>query len=237
MAIPVAAMTVQPKRSLVEAVWHGIGEGWHWLDANSGAVQALCVVLSAVAAFWVIYQASLLSRREKTIEMIKDTLLDEDGTGPYTAFNNALDKIKDRIQSLDDKSENDKPIIDLIDQQLNVYELISLGIRQKVFEEKFYWLWFRSQLLRDYDTLRPYINRLRREISPTIASEFRWLSIRWKRRTSPNLYPSRVKMAFWAFSGKRQRLLLALEYDDPLKEDEATEARLAAIKKRYLGRW
>lgn len=175
-------------------------------------LQTLCFVLSAIAAFWIIVMNSRISRRESTSEMVQTTFGDEKAH---------YDKFSDMMRELDEarKSVTDYAVLtsdnrdgrDILMRQLNRYELICLGIRQHVFDEQFYKLWFFSQVMKDYDRLRPLIEAIRREQNNhAYFCEFESLVAKWRRKRHPVKYPSVWKIIWWIVTNQRAKARNAL---------------------------
>nr|WP_243451969.1 DUF4760 domain-containing protein [Sphingosinicella soli] len=190
---------------------------WCWVGENSDAIQAICIVLSAIAAFLVIWHNGKISRRQATIQMVVQTFFDAGDNESYAQFKKVITDLevsKQNIESLalDENSEN--PASKIILRQLNQYELISLSIRKGVFEENFYKYWFFTQFTRDYSKLFPYITKTREAYcNPAYFCEFETLAKRWLRKKHHVKHPSKVKRAYWSLVGKTEKLRQALDAD------------------------
>ncbi|EQB33446.1 DUF4760 domain-containing protein [Sphingobium ummariense] len=189
-----------------------IAHAWAWMAANADPVQAVCVLAGTVAAFLVIAHAGLISRREATIAMV-NAQFGEEGA-KYQDFKNTMQLIEANGNNIADYAKEDpdeKPIYDIILRQVNRYELIALGIRQGVFNEKFYKMWFFSQVMRDYEKLSPFINETRQVFdNQAYFCEFESLAKRWDRKRHPVKHPPKWKIAYWVMTGKFTKALQAL---------------------------
>lgn len=187
-------------------------QAWWWIASNADPIQAVCVVLSAGAAFAVFSHASRLSRREKTIDMIEGTLFSNgEGAGlRYTTFKNLARQTEEAGKRLADyypqADEDQVKAYDIIVEQLNYFEIVSLGIRQGVFDEKLYKYWFQSQFLADFKKLWPFIQCVQTEHGASLYSEMMWLRSRWMAKAHPLQDTSKMKIVWWAVTGKWLRV-------------------------------
>lgn len=73
---------------------------------------------------------------------------------------------------------------------LNNYEFIASGIREEAFDEEIYKRMKRSLIIRDWDTLKPYVTELRnKEKRPKLFVEIEWLAEKWRSETSEKPSP------------------------------------------------
>lgn len=206
-------------------------KAWEWFAGHHSELEVICLFLSAVAAFWLVTRSNRISRREKTIEMIKDSLDGSVGAGTYAEYRTVVKDIEAGPNDIGyysswDKDE-DENIYQVLNRQLNYYELVSLGIRKGVFDEKFYKSWFRSQVMRDHARLLPYIEGVRKRRGPEFFSEFRWLVTRWERKEHPDASPRLYKLVWWLLCGKRQRVAAILQRQVAKNAAKRALARMA----------
>lgn len=188
---------------------------WVWMNANAGGIQTVAIVATAIAAFWVILHNGIISRREATIQMVNSQL--EDDSDSYQSFKDLITNLEAEKQDIGlfaaETLEN-KPSRDILLRQLNRYELISLAIKKKVFDEKFYKRWFFSQLTRDYAKLLPFINAVRSTFNnDAYYCEFEALAERWNRKKHPVKHPPKWKLLWWVLTNQAARTRRALEID------------------------
>ncbi len=181
---------------------------WGWLLVHGTAIQTVAVVISAAAAFLVIWHNGKLNRRRATLDMIIRTFLDEREHKQYQEFAALMTQVD--AATLDpltffEETQSNKDDRKSILQQLNTYELISLGIRRKVFDEAFYKHWFYSQFIKDFHRLKPLIRRVRSDNAARFC-EFASLYDRWLRKRHPVKHPGRAKQAWWALTGQGDKL-------------------------------
>lgn len=163
--------------------WHSYGS-----DIQNGAV-----VLSAIAAFWVISDNRKLARRRGTMDLILHQESDRELVEARVEFN----KIKagevrpsayGKLERINDKEAQ------IIRRVLNVHELTAVAIQQGVIDECVYRTWFNTTFIKDYDAMKDYIREARISYSnPKAFSEFEATAVGWKEDTSWNAPPSWIK--------------------------------------------
>ena len=142
--------------------------------------------------------------------MVMRSFLDKDASQLYDNFKSLVRRDEDEADAFkltalvnyDKQIEAERTTV--IDQ-LNTYELVSLGIRRGVFDEKFYKLWFHRQFTTDYESVKPLIDALQKD-KPSLYYEFRTLNERWMRNKHPVASPGRLRMAWWALTKKYDHL-------------------------------
>lgn len=172
------------------------------------AISAVIAFLSALVAFGAFVQARRVNRRRATLDMVLKTFVDPKGQETYIKFKEVMQKYKtNEIDILAFADPNCAPSNDrqIIRAQLNEYELIALGIKKKLFDEKLYKLWFQDQFQRDYRSLEEFISKVR-EQRPSVFCECVWLYNRWSRVPHPENSPGRFKVAWWGITGNTERL-------------------------------
>jgi len=192
-----------------------IAQSWAWIGLNSPAIQAVCIVLSAIAAFAVIWHNGRISRQSSTIGMVRNTFFDTKEKASYENFKDVIQKYEDNQTSLavladadHDKSDDTEAVL----RQINSYEMVALGITKGVFDERFYKRWFFSQLTRDYRKVTPYIDAVReRYQNQAYFCEFEALANRWQRKRHPVKHPPRWKMLLWTATGQDTKVKQALD--------------------------
>lgn len=192
-----------------------MGEAWKWISDNSSAIQAVCIVLSAVAAFALFGNDRKISRREKTIEVVFETFFGLEGPESYEKFKDFFKRIEAAGENIADYVDGgpsaNKADTDILIKQLNRYELISLGIRKGVFDGGFFHLWFYSQFMKDHGKLLPFIKKTQlNEDNDALWCEFLSLSAKWAKNAHPVKHPKAYVMFWWFITGKWDNLRRAL---------------------------
>lgn len=190
-----------------------IDEIWHWVRENSDGIEAVSLVAAAIAGFIVIRYHAIISRREATIRMVDFQL--EEGREGYQEFKDLMKTAEEAGPEITEyaiETSDTKAGRDIILAQLNRYELISLGIKQKVFSERFYKRWFYSQFTRDFAKLTPFIETTRTHYNNmAYYCEFESLAHRWERKRHPVKHPPRWKVIWWLIINQPVRAKQALE--------------------------
>lgn len=180
-----------------------------WKDA-APAAGVLVGLLSAVVALIVFTYTRRANRRRATLDMVMKTLLDEAARKQYREFRLIVMRSQDdddcfKIACLADdeqlKSDERKTVL----SQLNVYELMALGIRRKLFDEGLYKRWYHNQFMTDYEGAADFIKRLQAK-KGSIYCEATALYASWLRDGHPMSSPNRFKMAWWAFRKQHDKI-------------------------------
>lgn len=180
-----------------------------WKDA-APAIGAIIAASSATVALVAFGYTRRVNRRRATLDMVLKTFMDDAGRERYAKFKKLMERHKDRSDELDilKLASPDSPVTaerETLRAQINEYELIALGIRRGLFDEKIYKLWFQNQFVRDYESLAQFIAVVR-EKRPSVFCEYVWLYTRWKAVPHPENAPNRLKLAYWAITGNKARL-------------------------------
>ena len=121
-------------------------------------VATVAVIASACTAVGVLCYTRRANRRRATLDFVMKTFVDEAGRLMYDKFialTRKADDPKDEftfvsLKAHTTENENDRNVV--IDQ-MNIYELVALGIRNGVFDDGFFKYWYHSQFMRDYKAL------------------------------------------------------------------------------------
>lgn len=174
------------------------------------AIGTIIAALSALVAFAAFYYTRRMNRRRATLDMVLKTFVDEDGRKRYAEFKGVMQRHNDPKDSLNiiefaDPSSPPTPERQIIRGQINEYELISLGIRRKIFDEKIYKMWFQDQFQRDFVSLEAFIDEVRGK-RPSVFCEYVWLYNRWSKSPHPENAPTRFKLMWWGFTKNEAKL-------------------------------
>lgn len=147
--------------------------------------------------------------------MVMKTLLDENTRTGYSHFKAITRKHKDvndcfKIESLVAQEQDDHTDRDAVLQQLNIYELMALGIRRGIFDEAFYKLWYHNQFIADYENAVDFINGAR-ERKSSLYCEYTALYQKWIKNGHPSATAGRLKMAYWALTNQGHKIDRARE--------------------------
>jgi hypothetical protein len=180
-----------------------------WKDA-APATGAITAIVSVIVAFVVFHYTRSANRRRATLDMVMKTLLDEGARKAYADFKELLRKDKDEADCFKIESLVDPKTLEIEDRrkilhQLNIYELMSLGIRRGLFDESFYKRWYHNQFMTDYEGASAFI-RGAQERKNSIYCEYTALYQKWSQDGHPSLSPGRLKMAYWAIMRKNEKI-------------------------------
>lgn len=180
-----------------------------WKDA-APAAGAITAIISAFVALTVLRYTRASNRRRATLDMVMKTLLDDSAQKRYYEFKTILRKDQDtddcfKIASLAEPQQAASSERETMLQQLNIYELTSLGIRRGVFDESFYKMWFHNQFMKDYESSLEFIKSAQ-DRKPSIYCEYTALYGKWLKNGHPEISPNRLKMAYWALTKKNHKI-------------------------------
>ena len=188
---------------------------WWWFAARAPEFEAFFIGLSAIAGFLVIRHTGRISRMESTIEMVRQTFFEEAPRASYKKFKELFITLKADGKSIADLAKPDLEQSDevaVLLRQLNNYELVSLGIKKGVFDERFYKRWFYSQLTSDFERLTPFIEAVRTQAkNQAYWCEFTELADRWHRKKHPVKHPPKWRLIWWMLLGQHDRTRRALD--------------------------
>ena len=173
-------------------------------------VSAGVTAASAAIAFGAFIYTRRTNRKRATLDMVMRTFLDDRGTKLYDDFRTLIrrDKAEDDafcLTSLANHTPENEAYRTTVIDQLNNYELISLGIRRGLFDEAFYKLWFHRQFTRDFESVEQLVSEVQKE-RPSTYYEYRALYNRWKRNQHPVNQPGKIKMTWWVLRGDLKSL-------------------------------
>jgi hypothetical protein len=134
---------------------------WHCYGSD---IQNGAVVLSAIAAFWVIADNRKINRRRGTMDLILHQESD-----------------RELVEARGKPDRKNEPQAQIIRRVLNVHELTAVAIQERVIDECVYRRWFNTTFIKDYESMKDYISEARATYSnPKAFSEFESTAIRWK---------------------------------------------------------
>lgn len=180
-----------------------------WKEA-APAISALITLTSAIVAFLAFRYTRQVNKRRATLDMVLKTFMDDAGQKLYANFKEVMLRYKDPNDDLDiipyaDPNHVPTPERRIIQQQINEYELIALGIRNNLFDEDVYKLWFQHQFMRDYESLEKYIIEVRKK-RISVFCECVWLYNRWKKVPHPETAPGFFRQTWWVLTRNNARL-------------------------------
>ena len=181
--------------STLYTFWHTYGP-----DIQNGAV-----VLSAVAAFYVIRSARANSLRRNTMDLILHQESDRELIDARAAFNE-LKAGSTKLATFGSPTEKNSPQAQTLRKVLNLHELTSVAIAEGVIDECVYRRWFNTTFTGDYEATKAYIATARVTYgNPKAFVEFEKTAIRWANDPSWDAPPGWLSRK----AGAARRLLQA----------------------------
>lgn len=180
-----------------------------WKDA-APTIGAIIAAISVTVAYMAYRSTRKATRRRATLDMVMKTLMDNDVQAEYRKFRDLIRRHQDQedefnmatLANVDSVGNNDR---NTVLQQLNIYELMALGIRRKLFDEALYKRWYHNQFMMDYEGVSDLIGQLQ-ENKASIYCEASCLYKTWLKDGHPVSSPNRFKMAWWAFRRQHDKI-------------------------------
>lgn len=180
-----------------------------WKDV-APAIGAIIAAVSVTVAFLAFLHTRKAVRRRATLDMVMRTLMDRDVQEEYRKFRDLIRRHQDQdddfnmtklaaAEAVGDTTRN------TVLQQLNIYELMALGIHRKLFDEALYKRWYHNQFMMDYEGVQDLIEALQ-ENKASIYCEASNLYKTWLKDGHPVSSPNRFKMAWWAFRKQHDKI-------------------------------
>lgn len=131
-----------------------------WLSQNTALITPIVILFSVGAAFFGVWTNRLLTRRRATLDLIERAESTKFYQDRYQLFRRHREQGTLTTLHLSNYDEQNREY-DFVLDFLNHYELVALGIRQKILDEKFYKRWMRSVFIRDWDAATKFIEKER----------------------------------------------------------------------------
>jgi hypothetical protein len=148
-----------------------------WLTA--GAILLSAIIGASVAVLAIAHQRGIARKRS-----IIDNLLRKNWDKDYIQIRKDFVRLREDRDALleaakqDNQSGDDASVIRSI---LNDYEIIALGIRRDILDERIFKLWFKTTFLNDYEKMRPFVAEVRQRNRRAFV-ELEGLAEKWKKR-------------------------------------------------------
>lgn len=150
-------------------------------------IAPVIALVSATIALRALYNARMIARQKATIDLVEKT----ESTAHYREINAAFSRVRrspggfDAFVGADQEGEQRRQINDY----LNHYELIALGISHGVLDGRFYQAWMGSTFVRDWNAAAPWIQRERWRqeedggwtYHPAVFANYERVACRWSR--------------------------------------------------------
>ncbi|PIP98057.1 MAG: hypothetical protein COW75_02175 [Rhodobacterales bacterium CG18_big_fil_WC_8_21_14_2_50_71_9] len=151
--------------------WYG-----PWLSVGAILVSA---AIGATIALYSISEQRKIARKRATLDMLAKKEWDRD----YIDARAEFIKLRDASSGLElwaTEEHRNSPQSNTIRNTLNDYELIAVGIRERILDEDLYKRWFRTSFLKDWRAARRFVLAIRAQAgTDAIFAEMDWLAHRW----------------------------------------------------------
>ena len=180
-----------------------------WKDA-APMIGAIIALISVTIAYVAYRSTRASARRRATLDMVMNTLLDEDVRSDYRKFRNLVREHADQATEFDMAGLAEDDAIgnsnrNIVLQQLNIYELMALGIRRGLFDEAVYKRWYHNQFMMDYEGAKSLIEAVQKK-KASLYCEMTCLYKKWLKDGHPVSTPNRFIMAWWAFRRQHEKI-------------------------------
>lgn len=144
-------------------------------DFQSGAV-----VLSAIAAFWVISAHRQNAKKRNTLDLILHHESDSDLIVERQKFND-LKAGTTKLATYGKPTKKNSEQAQSIRKVLNLHELTAVAMEEGVIDERVFRRWFNHTIITDYEATEAYISEARKTYgNPKAFCEFERMALRWK---------------------------------------------------------
>ena len=166
LAISLLLLAAAPEAA---ASTSGVTQNW---------LQVAAIVAGLLGGAASIFYASVIAGKRATFDLILSELLDPRQVELRSKFTSLRDKGNlERYASAPEALTDDASIIVA---NLNIYEMIAVGILKGTVDEKSYKRWARTALVKDWCECKAYVTVLRKESDvPTYYCEFEKLANKW----------------------------------------------------------
>ena len=178
------------------------------------------VAISTIVAFLALVNTRRLARRKATLDLIEKV----ESTDHYRDLNSTFSRLRRGVgfaHLSNPSTEADQVDRAKVNDYLNHYELVSVGILQRILDEAFYRTWMRAPFVRDWNAAVDFVQSERWRLATDgtwtynekIFCNYQKMARRWSREAlnPDNSYGARPSLADAGGPG-----------DDPLPPDDPT---------------
>lgn len=122
-------------------------------------VAFLSFIVSAIIALRALRNTRSVARQKATLDLIEK----RESTEHYRAISRTYFELQSGpgFMHLVDPTPDDKPLRKSVFDYLNHYEIIAIGIRQDILDERIYRAWMEGAFVRDWNVASEFIQRQR----------------------------------------------------------------------------
>jgi hypothetical protein len=148
------------------------------LSDSGNLLQAAAIIVGFLGVAATIFYTSVIAGKRATFDLILSELLDPRQVELRGKFTTLRDAGNLEVYASSPKAESDEASV--IVANLNIYEMIAVGISKKIIDEQSYKRWARTALVKDWQECKAYVTVLRKEADvPTYYCEFEKLARKW----------------------------------------------------------
>ena len=154
------------------------GGSLDWLQVAAIVAGLLGVALS-------IFYASVIAGKRATFDLIMSELLDP----RQVDLRNKFTKLRDagNLEKYASSPEAESDEASIIAANLNIYEMIAVGVLKGTVDQKSYKAWARTTFVKDWQECKAYVSVLRKEADvPSYYCEFEKLAKKWATPSEKN---------------------------------------------------
>lgn len=157
-----------------------LNELYHFWHTYGSDIQNGAVVLSAIAAFAVIWTGRISSKKRNTLDIILHQESDKELIEARVHFNE-LKAGTTKLATFGAPDQKNSAGAQTIRKILNLHELTAVAIQEGVIDECVYRRWFNTTYKKDYSATLEYIGKARVTYeNPCAFIEFERLSKKWE---------------------------------------------------------
>ncbi len=145
------------------------------------------ILISAIIAILAIINARSVARQKATLDMIEK----KESTEHYRALNERFSELRKGrgFTHLNDPAAEDKADRRALLDYLNHYEMVAIGIRQGILDDRFYRAWMEGAFVRDWNAAADWIQRERWKLGSngdwqyraSLFEHYQWVACRWSK--------------------------------------------------------
>lgn len=159
---------------------HTADTACRWLGETGGFwIQTFALIISAVAALWLIYSSASGERQRATIDLVVQQRRDQELEAAKLLIRNLHENNTTNFAKfLEDRASCEFTAILKV---LNNYEFIAAAIRHGALDEKLFKRMQYTVVLKAWGALCPFVFELRKQDRhTTLFQEFQRMAERWK---------------------------------------------------------
>jgi hypothetical protein len=143
-------------------------------------LQSGAIIVTVVVAIITIIHSARVAKRRATLDLIMFFQSNKELMDTRKAYIELRDKGHLAQWAAPEKAGSDEQAI--INNVLNRYELVAIGIHERTINERIWKRWLRTGTVQDWIAAKPYIAQLRQNKFSALYCEYERLAKRWASR-------------------------------------------------------